>query len=211
MKFISLTNILSADKQYRTNLINCLSGVRTAQLLGTQNAAGQTNLAIFNSAMHIGAHPPLLGLIFRPLDSQQHSLQNILATQQYTLNTVPVDRLASAHQCSARYPQEVSEFDANGFTSWYSEQHAAPYVEEAALRVGLKLVEKIDIALNGTMLLIGEVQEIWVSETALDRDGNIRFDLLEAAGVGGLDTYYRFEAVARFGYAKPGATPISLF
>lgn len=211
MQHISLTDILSAEKQYRTNLINCLSGVRTAQLLGTQNAAGQTNLAIFNSAMHIGAHPPLLGLIFRPLDSQQHSLQNILATQQYTLNTVPVDRLASAHQCSARYPQEVSEFDTNGFTPWYSEQHAAPYVEEAALRVGLKLVEKIDIALNGTMLLIGEVQEIWISETALDRDGNIRFDLLEAAGVGGLDTYYRFEAAARFGYAKPGATPISLF
>lgn len=210
MQHISLTNILSAEKQYRTNLINCLSGVRTAQLLGTQNAAGQTNLAIFNSAMHIGAHPPLMGLIFRPQEAQQHSLQNILATQHYTLNTVPVDRLASAHQCSARYPQEVSEFAANGFTPWYSAQQPAPYVGESALRIGLKLVEKIDIAVNGTMLVIGEVQEVWVEAAALAPDGNIRFDLLEAAGVGGLDTYYRLEAAARFGYAKPDERPKSL-
>lgn len=210
MQHISLTDILSAEKQYRTNLINALSGVRTAQLLGTQNAVGQTNLAIFNSAMHIGAHPPLMGLIFRPQEAQQHSLQNILATQHYTLNTVPVDRLASAHQCSARYPQEVSEFAANGFTPWYSAQHPAPYVGESALRIGLKLVEKIDIAVNGTMLVIGEVQEVWVEEAALAPDGNIRFDLLEAAGVGGLDTYYRLEAAARFGYAKPDERPKSL-
>lgn len=209
MHHIPLPDILAAEKQYRTNLINCLSGVRTAQLLGTQNAAGQTNLAIFNSAIHIGAHPPLMGLIFRPLDAKQHSLQNILEHQYYTLNTVPIDRLASAHQCSARFPQEVSEFEANGFTAWYSAAHTAPYVEEAALRIGLKLKEKIDIQLNSTMLLIGEVQEIWVQETALQTDGNIRFDLLEAAGVGGLDTYYRFEAAARFGYAKPDLNPQS--
>lgn len=210
MQHFSLSDILSAEKQFRTNLINCLSGVRTAQLLGTQNAAAQTNLAIFNSAMHIGAHPPLMGLIFRPLDAQQHSLANILETGVYTLNSVPTDRLASAHQCSARYPQEVSEFAANGFTPWYSETHAAPYVAESALRIGLKLVQKTDIVLNGTMLLIGEVQEVWVAEEALEEDGNIRFDLLEAAGVGGLDTYYRFEAAARFPYAKPGVPPVSL-
>ncbi len=210
MQHIPLANILSAEKQYRTNLINCLSGVRTAHLLGSQNAAGQTNLAIFNSAIHVGAHPPLMGLIFRPLDAQQHSLQNILATQHYTLNSVPIDRLASAHQCSARYPQEVSEFAANGFTPWYSKQQPAPYVGESALRIGLKMVDKIDIPLNGTMLLIGEVQEIWVAENALEADGNLRFDLLEAAGVGGLDTYYRFEAAARFGYAKPNELPKSL-
>jgi len=210
MQHISLSDILSADKQYRTNLINCLSGVRTAQLLGTQNAAGQTNLAIFNSSMHIGAHPPLMGLIFRPLEAKQHSLQNILDTGFYTLNSAPVDRLASTHQCSARFEQAVSEFDANGFTPWYSEQHPAPYVTESSLKIGLKRVQQIDIPINGTTLLIGEVQEIWVAENALGSDGNIRFDLLEAAGVGGLDTYYRFEAVARFGYAKPDELPKSL-
>jgi flavin reductase (DIM6/NTAB) family NADH-FMN oxidoreductase RutF len=210
MQYFSHSDLLAAEKQFRTNLVNCLSGVRTAQLLGSQNAAKQTNLAIFNSAMHIGANPPLLGLIFRPLEAKQHSLQNILSSGYYTLNSVPTDRLASAHQCSARFEADVSEFDANGFTPWYSESHPAPFVAESALRIGLKLAQKINIESNGTMLIIGEVQEVWVAEGALERDGNLRFDLLDAAGVGGLDTYYRFEAAARFPYAKPGITPVSL-
>lgn len=210
MQYFSHSDLLAAEKQFRTNLVNCLSGVRTAQLLGSQNVAKQTNLAIFNSAIHIGANPPLMGLIFRPLDAKQHSLQNILETGYYTLNTVPADRLASAHQCSARFEANVSEFDANGFTAQYSETHPAPYVAESGLRIGLKLAQKIDIERNGTMLLIGEVQEVWVSEAALESDGNLRFDVLEAAGVGGLDTYYRFEAAARFPYAKPGVPPVSL-
>ena len=44
-----LTNdIENLDKNKRTNLINCLSGLRAANLIGTINNIGVSNLSIFN-------------------------------------------------------------------------------------------------------------------------------------------------------------------
>ena len=52
--------------RFRGNLINGIAGFKPALLVGTADAQGQTNLALFSSVFHIGASPPLLGLIVRP-------------------------------------------------------------------------------------------------------------------------------------------------
>ncbi|NDB80030.1 flavin oxidoreductase, partial [archaeon] len=71
---IDRESIDSMDKRYRTQLINSLWGVRPAVLVSTIDKKGNSNLAIFNSLMHIGAHPPLVGLIFRPDSVDRHTL-----------------------------------------------------------------------------------------------------------------------------------------
>ena len=45
----------------RAHFINCLSGYKSANLLGTQDKTGQTNLAIVSSVVHLGANPALVG------------------------------------------------------------------------------------------------------------------------------------------------------
>ena len=53
----------SLEVRYRATLINSLTGVRPAVLVGTRSGSGNNNLAIFNSLVHIGADPPLNGLL----------------------------------------------------------------------------------------------------------------------------------------------------
>ncbi len=203
MLHLTQQDIAAAEKQYRTNLINCLSGFRMAMLVGTQNQAGQTNLAIFNSATHIGAHPPLIGLIFRPDSVDRHTLSNIRSTGQYTLNSVPQNLMQAAHQTSARYAANQSEFEACGFEVNYSELMMAPYVAESPLRFGLALREEVAIQSNGTYLIIGEVQEIWLQSKLLEADGSLRPDKAKLLAVAGLDHYYVPEFLATLPYAKP--------
>ena len=78
----------SLEVRYRATLINSLTGVRPAVLVGTRSGSGNNNLAIFNSLVHIGADPPLNGLLFRPATVERHTLNNILETGNYTLNFV---------------------------------------------------------------------------------------------------------------------------
>ena len=63
---LSQKNILESEKLFRTKLINSLAGIRQVALIGTKSKDGQENVAIFNSLIHLGAHPPLFGFISRP-------------------------------------------------------------------------------------------------------------------------------------------------
>ena len=47
--------------RFRGNLINGIAGFKPALLVGTADAQGQTNLALFSSVFHIGANPTSTG------------------------------------------------------------------------------------------------------------------------------------------------------
>ena len=127
-KTLTREHINAMEKRHRANLINSLSGYKSANLLGTVNARGQTNLALVSSVFHIGAHPPLVGMLMRPHSVPRHSLENLMELGVYTLNVVTQQMYREAHQTTARYPQEQSEFAAVGLTEEYSAHLKAPYV-----------------------------------------------------------------------------------
>ncbi|MCK7516855.1 MAG: flavin reductase family protein [Ignavibacteriales bacterium] len=77
---ITKENILQFEKLYRTNLFNSLSGFKSANLIGTISKEGKTNLAIFSSVIHVGANPPLMGLLMRPVSVERHTYHNIKET-----------------------------------------------------------------------------------------------------------------------------------
>lgn len=187
----------------RANFVNSLPGFRATNLCGTQDEKGRTNLSILSSVFHLGSNPPLLGIQMRPDTVPRHTLENILATGYYTLNHLQEEIVEAAHQSAAGYPREISEFDATGLTPWHSPEHPAPYVAESRIRMGLKLVEKIDIAHNGAHLIIGEVTEVFLPKEVLGEDGFV--DLQAAGSLCGsaLDAYYRTEWVSRLSYPKP--------
>jgi flavin reductase (DIM6/NTAB) family NADH-FMN oxidoreductase RutF len=197
--------ILKLPRDFRTNLINSLSGFKSPLLVGTSNLAGQQNLSLFSSVFHLGANPPLMGMIVRPDTVERHTLSNILETGVYTLNHLPASYVMAVHQTSARYPREASEFDATHLTPHLIKGFAAPAVAEASLRIGLALREKLDLLANGTHLLIGEVQWLEVNdEDLLTPSGNILLNSTPA--VVGLDNYYTTNHTFRLTYAKPEST-----
>lgn len=204
MRHFSRNDLDALDRRFRANLINCATGYKPANLVGTVSTDGESNLAIFNSAVHIGANPPLIGLVFRPLgDVDRHTYDNIKSTGVYTLNHVPSEMTRNAHVTSAKFPREVSEFAACGFTEQHVEGFGAPFVAESGVKLGLRFVEEIEIKLNGTILLIGQVEHLLVAESALKDNGNIDLVAAGSACITGLDTYHSvFEGVT-YPYAKP--------
>ncbi|OOQ56640.1 flavin reductase family protein [Mucilaginibacter pedocola] len=207
MKHINNSEILAMEKFYRINLVNSLGGYKSLHLLGTAGEDGVTNLCLVSSVFHLGADPPLIGLVMRPQREHNDTLRNIRATGQYTLNNVLPDWYELAHQTSASYPSGVSEFDACGFKKLYSPGFKAPFVQQSTVRIGLELREVIDMELNATTILIGEVAHILLDEQVITGDGTI--DHMEAGTmtVAGLDSYFSAEFVGRLTYAKPGVQP----
>ncbi|MCS7053720.1 MAG: flavin reductase, partial [Ignavibacterium sp.] len=83
---ITKEKILDFERRYRINFVNSLSGFKSANLIGTISKSGITNLAIFSSVIHVGANPPLIGILFRPLSVPRHTYNNIKETGCFTIN-----------------------------------------------------------------------------------------------------------------------------
>lgn len=192
------------DKEYRRKLINCISGFKSANLIGTVNAEGQANLAIFNSVVHIGANPPLLGIVVRPITVPRHTYNNIKETGYFTINSVHKSFFKQAHQTSANYPSSLSEFEECGLTPTYGTNHPAPYVHESEIRIGLELNEELPIKSNGTILLIGHIIELHIPQHIVATDGYINLHQAGVISVNGLDAYHETVPLQRLAYARPG-------
>ncbi|MCB0594330.1 MAG: flavin reductase [Lewinellaceae bacterium] len=201
-KHIGLEGILGMEPHYRRNLMNSISGFKSCNLIGTSSYRGVANVAIFNSVVHIGATPPLLGFVMRPLTVPRQTYHNIKAHGFFTINAVAKDFYEKAHQTSAKYGEQTSEFEACGLTPQYTDAHPAPYVKESPVRMGLQLEEEHHIRANGTIFLVGKVVEILAEGTLIALDGHLGLDKAGILAVAGLDSYYEAELLGRLGYAR---------
>lgn len=205
IKHFSKEDILESDSFFRRNLINCLSGYKSLNLIGTKSKSGINNLAPFSQVFHIGASPPLVGILFRPHTVQRDTLENILETEVFTLNHVTPEFYKEAHWTSARW--EGSEFEKTGLEEEYLEQFYAPFVKKSPLKLGCSLVETQTLKINETVLLIASIDHIYVEEKGLRQDGSLDLNILESVTVTGLDEYYVGEKLSRLSYAKPDKLP----
>jgi flavin reductase (DIM6/NTAB) family NADH-FMN oxidoreductase RutF len=190
------------EKRTRTHLINSLSGFKSANLIGTQDLLGNTNLSIVSSVIHLGAHPPLVGMIMRPHSVPRHTFENILQTGVYTINQVNKAIYKQAHQTSARYDKDESEFEETGLTAEYLNEFSAPFVKESRLKYSVKFVESKHLEINGTELVIGEIVDVYLDETALQSDGFLDLQAIDTVAVTGLDSYHTANKLTRLPYAK---------
>ncbi|MGM0482025.1 MAG: flavin reductase family protein [Pseudomonadota bacterium] len=191
------------DNRKRVQFINSLSGFKSANMIGTSSRKNDDNLAIISSVVHLGTNPPLLGFILRPHSVDRHTLDNIKDTGVYTVNQVHADIFKPAHQTSARYNRDQSEFEETGLTAERYDGFHAPFVSESNLSMGIKLVEVASITHNGTEFVIGEIQWVRTHEKAIQDDGLIDLEALNTVTVSGLDRYHTTSSLGRLSYAKP--------
>lgn len=194
--------ISELEKRYRVQLINSLSGFKSANLVGTKSADGVTNLAIVSSVFHLGASPALMGMIIRPDSVPRDTLTNIKETGVYTLNHVGRSFYKQAHQTSARYKPNQSEFNEVGLDEYYIDDFYAPFVSQSALKIGLNVQQITPLSINNTVLVIGEIIYIAIEENALCEDGYVDIEALDTVALSGLDSYHTSARIARLSYAK---------
>jgi flavin reductase (DIM6/NTAB) family NADH-FMN oxidoreductase RutF len=192
------------DKQFRRYFMNAISGPKPLFLMGTKHASGVSNLGLFSNLLHVGAHPPTLAVLFRPLTVARHSYHNLMEQKQATLNLVSESMLSKAHLCSASFPEEVSEFQEAGFAEEYSASWEAPAVKESPLQLGVVPVEEHCLEVNNTVLVVLKVEWVRLKGVSAERDGFLDLNKLEAVSANGLDAYAGLKQVSKFLYAKPG-------
>lgn len=203
MTHFSKTIIQSWERFYRANFINCLSGFKSATLIGTVSKDGNTNLAIFSNIVHIGADPALIGFVNRPTDAAPHTIKNIEATGFYSMNHIHSSFIKKAHQTSAKYAEAESEFEKVGLTIEWKENIGVPFVAESLIKYSMELTEIVPIKHNGTFLVIGAVQDVFVDKTLIDKDGFLHIEKACSITSLGIDGYYETALKARYKYAKP--------
>ena len=200
--YFSKQNIENLERIKRLNIINAIAGIRPANLIGTTQK-GASNLAIFNSVMHLGSSPALMGFILRPEgEVKRNTFENIKPNGVFTINHVPFEKVSNAHATSAKFPEVESEFEKCGFTEQWIDGFDVPFVEESRLKIGLSFVQSIAININKTSLIIGQVEHLMVEDTCLSNEGYIDLEAINSVGVSGLNSYYQLKKSASFPYAR---------
>jgi flavin reductase (DIM6/NTAB) family NADH-FMN oxidoreductase RutF len=203
--------IEALGKVERLNLINSIVGGKPANLIGTCDSNGATNVAIFSSVIHLGSNPALLGFILRPAgEIPRNTYENIKNTGYYTINHVQKDFIENAHFTSAKFDKTISEFDACQLTPYYQEGFLAPFVAESTIQIGMKFLQEIAIELNDTIMVIGSIENIAIQNEMWLEEGHLNLEQAGSIVVSGLNTYYTLQKTAKFPYARVQELPENL-
>ena len=201
--YLNKDSIQQLEKFNRINLMNSITGISPANLIGTISNDSIENLAIFSSIVHIGSNPPLMGFILRPTKKiRRDTYENIIETNKFTINHINSDMVERSHYTSVKFDKNESEFQKCRLTAEYLNNFQAPYVKESYAKVGLELEDIQSIKSNGCRLIIGRVERLYVPDSAIHKNGNIQLDLSNSIGVGGLNTYYSLDKIAEYPYAR---------
>jgi flavin reductase (DIM6/NTAB) family NADH-FMN oxidoreductase RutF len=195
------------DRRWRATFVNSLSGFKSAALLGTRSTGGLENVSIFSQILHLGAAPALLGIVFRPDSVERHTLSNLRDTGKATLNLIPSEHAAAAHQTSARYSEDLSEFKGAGLTPVYLTEFEAPFVQESPVRAALSLAEEHSLSINGTILVICRLLWAEVPTEITHADGYVDLGSAGILTTNGLDAYHSTQLLGRYAYAKADQKP----
>ncbi|NER17228.1 flavin reductase family protein [Spongiivirga citrea] len=196
------SDIEQMDRVKRLKIINSVSGIKPANLIATASESGQENVAVFSSVVHLGSNPALLGFIMRPSDTvPRHTYNNIKSTRVYTINHIHKAFAKKAHFTSAKFDENESEFDTCYLTAEYNNQFKAPFVKESHFKMGMRFVQEIDIAINSTKMIIGQIEELIIHDDCWAND-DIDLAMVNNVGISGLNTYYALEKIDRYPYAR---------
>lgn len=188
---------------YRINLINSCSGFKSANLIGTKSQSGISNVAVFSSVTHLGSDPAVLGFFLRPTTVLRNTYENILETRSYTINHIHQDIIEDAHHTSAKYDKHISEFDKTNLTEDYKPGIIVPFVKNAPVQIQMRYIEEYDIKINQTKLIVGQIENLYLNEDILHKDGFIELSKANVSAINGLDAYCTPKLKKRMTYQRP--------
>jgi len=200
-------DIEQLDRITRLKIINSVAGIKPANLIGTRDSKGQTNLAIFSSVVHLGSNPPLLGFISRPKTAKfSHTYRNILDNGNYTINHIHPEFIKNAHYTSAKFDADISEFERCNLSEEYIKDFKAPFLKESTFKMGMCFKEALDIKHNGTILVIGEIEHLLLPDGAIVNN-EIDLEVTNSVGISGLNSYYSLKKIDDYPYVRVNEVP----
>ena len=203
MDFFSSENLDSLNKIYRINLVNSITGYKSANLIGSISNRGAENLAIFSSITHLGSNPALLSFFVRPNVVPRNTYKNIKEKKVFTVNHISKEKIDDAHQTSAKYDENISEFDKTNFQPEYKKNWGAPFVKDSTVQLGCKYINEYYIKENGCSMIVASIEIIFIRKGLLQNDGWVDLSKGDVITVNGLDAYALPKTIKRLKYARP--------
>ena len=200
-------DINNLERKYRLNLINSITGIKPANLIGTRSLDGKDNVAIFSSVVHLGSHPAQLGFVLRPQSlNPRDTYANILDTNYYTINSITDNFTKNAHYTSAKLDKNDSEFDKMNIDKTFIDDFHAPFVSLSPIKIGMKYFQSVPLP-NGCVLIIGSVILLDIPDDSINPLGQIDLVSLQSTGVSGLNSYHSLIKLATYPYVRTNKLP----
>ncbi|WP_026708337.1 flavin reductase family protein [Flavobacterium frigidarium] len=210
MKEVTTADLSEMEKVKRLNLVNSCTGYKSANLIATQSLEGINNVAIFSSVTHLGSNPAMLGFIMRPTIVVRDTYKNIKETGYFTVNHVTADIISDAHQTSANYNPEDSEFDKTKLNIEFKDAISTPFVKDCPVQLYCKYINEYHIKENGTVHIIASIEKIFYNENLEHQDGWLQLDKADVISLNGLDGYCLPKLVNRYEYARKNVATKSI-
>ena len=211
MKHISRDDISQMEKIERLNLINSCTGYKSASLIGTKSANGQSNVAIFSSVTHLGSNPAMIGFIMRPTTVPRDTYKNIRETGYFTINHITATMIEDAHHTSANYDLGISEFDKTNLVEEYKNSITIPFVKGSPVQLYCKYLNEYYIKENDTIHVIASIENLFFQEDLEHKDGWLQLDKGNVVAINGLDGYCLPTLIDRYQYARKEIPTTSFF
>lgn len=203
MEHIAEAQIKEMDRYYRGNLINSITGFKSANLLATRSKDGVDNVAVFSSVTHLGSNPAMFSFVQRPLGyGAGHTYENLKATGKITLNHINMELVNRAHQSSAKYAPELSEFEILNIEKELKTGFHAPFLKEANIQVAAEYVNEYFLEENNCILVICKITDVFLKPEILHKDGWLDLGKAQSVTINGLDGYATAQVEKRLSYAQ---------
>ena len=157
-------DLQAMPKRQRTEFIQGLSGIKSLFAIITSDGS-TLNIAPFNSIVHISSNPARIGYISRPDNNHRHTLQNVIAHQSFSINSVREEDLEEIVTCSENLPSNHSEFEGKHIQPTIPGNHSIPALHHADVQIFCQYEEHITIPSSQGILVIGRIQEVIIRET----------------------------------------------
>ncbi len=205
--YLQKEEIESLENKFKLNLINSLSGIKPANLIGTKSSTNKENVAIFSSVVHLGSSPAQLAFIMRPqTEIPRDTYPNIMETGFYTINHISESFIQKAHYTSAKLESGDSEFERMKLEQEYIGDFHAPFVKESPVKIGMRHIESIPLP-NGCIFVIGSVELIVLPDATINELGQLNLEGYTGVGISGLNTYYGLNKLESFPYVREEEIP----
>lgn len=193
------------ERIYRGNLVNSVTGFKSANLLATRSKNGVDNVAIFSSVTHLGSDPAMFSFVQRPLGhGAGHTYKNLKETGYITLNHINMSIVNPAHQSSAKYDPSISEFEALNIEKQMRDGISVPFVKQATIQVAASYENEYYLKENDCILVICRITDIYLKDGIQLDDGWVNLEKAGTITINGLDGYATASVKKRLSYAKVG-------
>lgn len=210
MRKITKEDLSQMSKVPRLNLVNCVTGYKSANLIGTVSTEGVLNVAVFSSVTHLGSEPALLGFILRPTTVPRDTYKNLKESGYFTVNHITEEMIADAHHTSSSYDEHISEFDKTNLEAEFIDDLKVPFVKGSPVKLLCRYVNEYKIEENDCIHIIASVETIYADDTLFHNDEWMQLDRGNVVAINGLDGYAVPKLSDRFHYARPDKPSTSM-